>query len=161
MKITKEQIMLNPVRLITLNEPFASLMAFHNKQETRNRDTKVRGLVCIHAAKQAYKLRQILNISGNEQFKRIMERVADARICRGKIIAIGYLTGTKCMGDHPNDKELIEKKCFVQYDPKLWIWEFEDVTPIHPISFRGSQGWTILTPEQKGLIHPYDFTQCQ
>lgn len=153
MKITKEQIMLSTVRLITLNEPFASLMAFHGKQETRNRDTKVRGLVCIHAAKKDYSAKTVLDISGHNQYTRIHCRT-DLQSWAGKILSIGYLVGTKCMGDHANDIAKMEDKCFVKYNPYLWIWEFEDMTPIEPILFKGSQGWSILTDEQKLLINP-------
>lgn len=154
MKITKEQIMLNEVRVLTLNEPFASLMAFHGKQETRNRDTKVRGLVCIHAAKLPY---------GNDKMRElctpILLKVIDSLVPyrltnRSKIIAIGYLVGTKCVADYPYADNEIAKKCFVNYNSSLWIWEFEDMTPIQPFYFKGKQGWTILTPEQKQLINP-------
>lgn len=154
MKITKEQILLNPVRMLTLNEPFASLMAFHNKQETRNRDTKVRGLVAIHAAKIPYdntKLRQLCN----PLLLKIIDKLVPYRLTnRSKIIAIGYLVGTKFMGDHPNFESEIEHKCYVNYNPNLWIWEFEDMTPIEPIYMKGKQGWSILSSEIKQRIKP-------
>lgn len=145
--------MASPVRLITLNEPFASLMAFHGKQETRNRDTKVRGLVCIHAAKKDYPAKTVLDISGHNQYTRIQCR-SDLQSWAGKILSIGYLTGTKCMRDHPNDRYSIEDKCFVKFNADLWIWEFEDMTTVEPLPFKGSQGWSILTYEQKLLINP-------
>lgn len=151
--ITKEQILLSEVRLITLNEPFASLMAYHGKQETRSRNTKVRGLVCIHAAKVPYGAKKVFEISGQDQYNVINKKEID--YCNtGKILSIGYLTSTKFMGDHPNDKRMIKEKCYVKYNPDLWIWEFEDMTPIDPIPFKGSQGWSILTQEQKALINP-------
>jgi len=152
-KITKEQIMLSPVRIITLNEPYASLMAFYGKQETRNRDTKVRGLVCIHSAQKPYGAKDVLEISGQSQYDRIQLSKMNY-LNEGKIISIGYLTGTKFMGDYPYERDLIENRCFVKYSPNLWIWEFEDMTAIEPIPFKGSQGWSILTDEQKALINP-------
>lgn len=154
MKITKEQIMLNPVRLITLNEPFASLMAFHDKDETRGRDTKVRGLVCIHAAKLPYDNTKLRGLCNPLLLKIINQLVPYRLTNRSKILAIGYLVGTKYMGDHPNFNGEIEHKCYVNYNPNLWIWEFEDMTPIEPIPFKGKQGWCILTKEQKELINP-------
>lgn|ERR1700723_1392561 len=154
MKITKEQIMLNEVRLITLNEPFASLMAFHGKQETRNRDTKVRGLVCIHSAQKWYPDHVTFNISGVEQYGRIALAMGGIEVYTGHIIAIGRLVGTKKMGDHTSDITNMENLCYVEYNPKLWIWEFEDITSIEPILFKGKQGWTILSQDQKELINP-------
>lgn len=156
MKITKEQILQSEVRLITLNEPFASLMAFHNKDETRNRDTKVRGLVCIHSAKVPFGAGKVFEISGQDQYDIINKKEID--YCNmGKILSIGYLVGTKCMGDfiaNSGAVDLIQNKTYVKYSPDLWIWEFEDMTPIEPIPFKGSQGWTILKPLEKQLINP-------
>lgn len=157
-KITKEQIQLSEVRMLTLNEPFASLMAFHGKQETRNRDTKVRGLVAIHAAKLPYQNSTIYNICGDEQYYRIWNMHLDKLKYRGKIIAVGYLVGTKYMADHPNDIAEIEDKCYVKYRGELWIWEFEDMTPVEPVSIKGKQGWKILTKEEKGLLIPAPHT---
>lgn len=154
MKITKEQILLNTVRMITLNEPFASLMAFHKKQETRNRDTKVRGLVAIHAAKIPYSNSKLRDLCSPLILKIIDSLVPYRLTNRSKIIAIGYLVGTKFMGDHPNFKSEIEAKCYVNYNPDLWIWEFEDMTPIEPIYMKGNQGWSILSDEIKTRINP-------
>lgn len=154
MKITKEQILLNPVRLITLNEPYASLMAFHNKDETRSKHTNVRGLVCIHAAQKPFPMAKVLSTSGSDQYNRIIKLNIDFAKTNEHILSIGYLVGSKFMGDHTNDVDLIENKCYVKYNPDLWIWQFEDMTPIEPIKFKGSQGWSILTNEQKALIMP-------
>lgn len=158
MKITKDQILQSEVRMLTLNEPFASLMAFFDKDETRNRDTKVRGLVCIHSAKNPYQNSVIYNICGDTQFYRIQELNIDKLKYMGKIIAIGYLVGTKCMGDYTENSgavDIIENKTYVKYNPDLWIWEFEDMTPVEPIYVKGKQGWSILTPELKQLINPF------
>jgi len=154
MKITKEQILSNEVRLITLNEPFASLMSFHGKNETRSRDTKVRGLVCIHAAKVPFDNDKLRKICSEKIFSIIKSLVKDRWHNRSKILSIGYLVGTKFMGDYPDFKDEIEAKCFVKYNPDLWIWEFEDMTPIEPIFFKGSQGWSILTSQKKQLLNP-------
>lgn len=159
MKITKEEILSSEVRLITLNEPFASLMAFHGKQETRNRDTKVRGFVAIHVAKQWYPDTKVMEISGKEQFFRILGLdiartiTGEESLC-GNIIAIGRLVRTYSMEHSPLKPERIEELCFVKYDDGLWVWEFDEMTPIEPIPFKGSQGWSILTLEQKELLNP-------
>lgn len=154
MKITKEQILQSEVRLITLNQPYANLMAFNGKQETRNSNTKVRGLVCIHSAKKWFDDNVTFGISGVEQYGRIALAMGGQEVYTGHIISIGYLVGTKKMVDHRTDIQKIEDVTFVEYNPALWIWEFEDMTPIEPIPFKGSQGWTILTPLEKSLINP-------
>lgn len=154
MKITKEQIELSTVRMLTLNEPFATLMAFEGKQETRNRDTKVRGLVAIHSAQKWYEDSKTFAISGVEQYGRIALAIGGHEINTGHIIAIGYLTSTKKMGDHPHDIKKMEDKCFVEYNKHLWIWEFEDMTPVDPIPMKGKQGWKILTDEEKSQLVP-------
>lgn len=146
--------MLSEVRMLTLNEPFATLMAIHDKQETRNRDTKVRGLVAIHAAKVPFDNTKLRELCNPDLFTTINNLVPYRLTNRSKIIAIGYLTGTKFMGDYPNQQKEIERKCYVNYNTDLWIWEFEDMTPIEPIYMKGKQGWSILTEEIKSRINP-------
>jgi hypothetical protein len=154
MKITKEQIELSTVRMLTLNEPFASLMAFHGKWETRKRDTNVRGLVCIHAAKLPYKNQTILDISGKEQFDRIQSLVPYRLTNRSKIIAIANLVNTFKMDNSPIQKSALENICFVKYNDELWVWVFENITPVQPFYIKGKQGWKILTDAEKSQINP-------
>lgn len=156
MKITTEQIMMSTVRMLTLNEPLASLMAFHDKAETRTRNTQVRGLVCIHAAKKAYPSKTVYNISGYNQYQRIQAHEIGLGYS-GFIIGIGRLISSNPMykfGRNSISCSEIENKCFVKYNHQLFVWEFEDMTPVEPVYMKGKQGWKILTHEQKALLKP-------
>lgn len=149
--ITIDEINDNPLRVLTLNEPFASLASFHDKQETRTRATKVRGLVAIHAAAKAYPAGVVLNISGWEQYQRI-SAVRFNPEHQGKILSIGRLVDCQSMNDYQANKITIENKTFVKFHYGLFIWFFEDVTPIVPVPWRGKQGWGIYPNELKSLI---------
>jgi hypothetical protein len=99
---------------------------------------------------------KVLSICGSEQYNRI-QNIDWFEHSYGNILSIGYLVGTKCMGDFLDNSgavDLIQNKTFVKYNPNLWIWEFGYMTPIEPIPMKGKQGWKILTDEQKSLIKP-------
>lgn len=167
--ITTEEIIQSEVRALTWKQPFASLMIY-GKQETRVWDTKYRGLVLICAGKVMYKWPAVEAISGADNLARMMDlfkmglhdgfsklnHIQNDVLITGKAIAIGRLIGVKHMVDHymPDDKKLIENITYVKWDDKLLIHEYEDVTPIRIIPWKGAQRWQILTPEQKLLIKP-------
>lgn len=160
MKITIEEILSSKINLITLNEPFASLMLV-GKGETRKNRTLIRGLVCIHSAQKSYPTEKVLSIAGPDQFQRIIKAVGKPRT-QEHIISIGRLVN--CREMTPEDEDY----CFVEYRAPwyeinkagkailkcLWIYEFEDMAAIEPVKYKGSQGWSILTEEQKQLIKP-------
>lgn len=160
MKITKEEIMANTVRLLTLNEPFASLMLV-GKGETRKQPTNVRGLVCIHSAKKAYPASTVFNISGQNQYSRIIKTVGSPQT-QEHILCIGRLIN--CREMTPTDEDITyvkyvepwfeENKAGQLIEKRLWVYEFIDMTPIAPIKYKGSQGWSILTDDQKLSINP-------
>jgi len=142
------------IRALWWNQPFASLMLPpFDKDETRGRETKVRGLVLICACKKAYDNERLNEIAGNEQYK---------RICRTGIIEyiddpentglLGHAVGIGNLFDcYPMKKEH-ENKCYVEYKPHLWVWKFANVQPIKPFEVKGKQGWAILTEEEKNKI---------
>jgi hypothetical protein len=150
-KITIQEINENTLRVLTLNEPFASLMAFYDKQETRLRPTKVRGLVAIHAAMKPYPATTIYNIAGWEQYQRICA-ISTKPEYLGKIIAIGRLVDCKPMADYAAGVEIVEKDTYVRFHYGLFVWVFEDMTPVNPIPWRGKQGWGIYPQDLKSLI---------
>lgn len=45
-----------------------------------------------------------------------------------------------------------ENDAFVIYDPAKWVHRYSDAAKIKPFPWKGSQGWTILTEEQKKQI---------
>ncbi len=144
----KEEITaVNKMRALTWIQPFASLMVWGGKQETRNRATNVRGLVLICAGKTPYAKGKLLSICGTWQFGRIFRMLGhDKMNITGKALAVGNLVDCRRM--QPSDEDI----CFVKYNPALWVWVFEDIREIEPIEFKGKQGWSILTDEQKKLI---------
>lgn len=146
------------LRALSWKQPFASLM-LHGKIETRIWDTQYRGYVLICASKAPYNDSEILHIAGNKQYGRIHS------ICpkepTGVAIAIGRLVDSRFMvkGD--------EDACFVEYhEPwlhtskktgkkswkRLWCHVYEDVQPIVPFEWLGSQGWSTVNDAVKRHI---------
>lgn len=143
------------LRALSWKQPFASLM-LHGKIETRVWDTKYRGWVLICASKSPYNYDQTRHISGYEQYLRIYEtlKLGGAKglwPTFGKAIAIGRLVNSWPMKYQHSDL------CFVEYhEPwlhtsaktgkkickRLWCHVYEDVQPIEPMTWHGSQGWT-------------------
>lgn len=151
------------LRALSLKEPFASLM-IHGKIETRTWKTDYRGYVLICSSKKPYTPNEVMDISGEPQYKRIREVLrfeGEDRMMetRGHAIAVGKLVDCRPMDP------LDEDKCFVQYQepwlvarkgkglypdaiPKqLWCHVYEDVRWIKPIPWVGTQGWKKLDPE--------------
>ncbi len=146
--ITIEEIMNSEVRALSWKQPFATLMA-HGKVETRLWDTKYRGIVLMCCSKKSYRQYEVLSITGDKQFERIGNTINLSRqysVTEGKAILIGRLAHTQRM--QPVD----EDRCFVKYNDKLFCHIYTDVTHIMPFEWKGSQGWRILSTEQKQLI---------
>lgn len=152
------------VRALSWKQPFAELMLPpYDKIETRIWPTNYRGWVLICASQSRYSEMDLIDISGEVQTQRIFnsfnarrqsERLAQA-------IGIGYLTDCRPM------QKADENRCFVQYkEPwmvrskktgycktkRLWVHVYENVSRIECIEWKGKQGWSTLTPEQKAKI---------
>lgn len=145
--ITKEEINSSVVRALSWKNPFAELM-LHGKIETRSRNTKVRGLVLICSTQAQYSGIQILEIAGVYQYKRIMTDDVLRHLKYGYAIAIGRLVDSRPMELKDEDK------CFVAHRSGLWCHIYEDVIPIEPFKWKGSQGWTTVSEEDKAKINP-------
>lgn len=128
------------LRALSWKQPYATLM-LHGKIETRTWYTKYRGLVLICASKLPYHQEVFHEISGKEQYKRIWENVDPDDTITGHAIAIGRLVDCRSMLIRDEDK------CFVKYHPDLYCHIYEDVKPIVPIPWKGSQGWKTVDPE--------------
>lgn len=138
-----------PIRALTWWEPYASLMLPpFNKIETRTWSTKYRGLVLICSAKKFMSESDIMSVSGPFYTQRIFTEMSRHHIKekRGFAIAVGRLVDCRLM--QPID----EAQCFVKYDPTKYVHIYEDVKPIEPFKWKGSQGWKKLTEEEKQLI---------
>lgn len=129
-----------PMRALTWKEPFASLM-LHGKIETRTWPTKYRGEVLICAGKQPYNSDQIFNICGAEQLKRLpyLGEPYGKRTTFGHAIAVGTLVDCRPM--RPEDADA----CFVEYWKELYCHIYENVRPIKPMPWKGSQGWGMVS----------------
>lgn len=137
----------SPVRALSFYEPFGSLVANYGKEETRRRNTNVQGWVLICTCRKPYSDATIRLISGLEQYERVFLLCRHSQYVNGKAIAIARLTS--CREMDPRDQD----KTFVRYRPGLFVWKFEDVFPVVPLPWRGSQGWTYVNPEYlKSLI---------
>lgn len=130
------------IRALSWKQPFASLM-LHGKIETRTWSAKYCGLVLICASKVPYNESQVMAISGEVQTQRSFVTLLNAghKEELGKAIAIGNLVDCRLM--YLNDEE----KCFVKYNPNLWCHIYENVRPIEPFEWKGSQGWRKLDEE--------------
>lgn len=148
----REKYPLEPIRYLGWKQPFASLM-LHDKVETRVWDTKYRGWVLITASKNGYKHNELLNISGTYQLLRISQTISPPHLLYGQAIAIGRLVLSEQMGHYPGQQETIEDKCFVKYNPDLWMHTYEDVQPIVPFEMKGAQGWIKLNEDMIDKIN--------
>lgn len=139
------------IRALSWREPFASLMLPpFNKIETRTWPTKYRGPVLICASQKAYPWNVVRDICGPDQFDRLLSSKMQKELVLtgtdGHAIALGILVDCRPM--QPAD----EDKCFVKYYSDLWCHIYENVRPIKPFPWKGSQGWKVLNEEQTKKI---------
>lgn len=134
------------IRALSWKQPYASLM-LHGKIEIRTWDTKYRGRVLICASKQPYTQREINAITRTRLFDPIMKFDWEEinGLC-GKAIAIGTLANCRPM------QKQDERLAFVNYNPDLWCHVYNNVQPIDPFDWKGTQGWKILDEETKAKI---------
>lgn len=131
--------LIEPIHYLTWHQPFASLM-LHRKKETRNRPTNVRGKVLILSSLNPYPQHELFQMCGTKMMKFISDTLQDepTKDITGHAIAIGNLIDCKLM------KKGDEKSCFIKYKRDRYMWIFENVQRIEPISFKGQQGWGII-----------------
>lgn len=131
---------------LSWKQPYAELM-LHGKIETRTWPTNYRGWVLICASKKGYYTNQLRNISGGHQIMRMGQFLQNNNPgYEGLAIAIGRLVDCRPM--HPAD----EDKCFVKYWSDLFCHVYDNVRPIKPFAWRGTQGWKEVNPEIKNQI---------
>ena len=132
---------------LTWKQPFGTLM-HKGKWETRIWPTNYRGYVMTCLGKQFYTNEEIIQISGDYQFSRILQAIqGDPTVHKyGYAISIGKLTDCRPM------KVSDEDRCFVQYRPGLHVHVYDEVQLIEPIPWRGTQGFTEVPKEVKEKI---------
>jgi len=151
------------LKALSWKQPFASLM-LHGKVETRVWGSKYLGWVLICASKAPYSSKQLREISGDAQFKRIYDTFQGdtsnwSTQPTGVAIAIGKLINSQPMNS--NDSE----NCFVQYvspwykegakgttKKQLWCHEYGEVQAIEPFAWHGKLGWSTVPDTLKSKI---------
>ena len=137
------------IRMLTIRQPFASLLLNGKTIETRYRLTNYRGLVLIHTGLVSYTSVEVDIISTMEQFLKIGSLYMDDKMndnLIGHAIAIGNLIDCRPMN------KIDEAEAFVEHHQSLYSWVFKDVKAIVPFKIKGSQGMNKLSLEQKKLI---------
>lgn len=135
----------NEIRALSWKQPYASMM-LHGKQETRSWNTKYTGLVLICASLQPYNTTQLCSISGAHYARQILNLVNPKEAPKGMAIALGRLVGSRPM------KEADMDTTFVSYYEDLFVHIYSHVRAIKPFPWKGKQGWTTLSQEQKQQI---------
>lgn len=137
------QISSDPIRGLSLTQPWASLMARGAKRiETRSWSTKHRGLVAIHASKSfplVYRHRCV-----EPMFRDALGPTGYARLPRGAIVAVGCLVDcclTQLISPDLTPLEL----AFGDYEPGRYAWMMQDVVALKdPVPCKGHLGlWTM------------------
>lgn len=151
------------MKLISLWEPWASLMAHKLKQyETRHWETSYRGLLGIHAAKRKLTKQQWAEFW--EQVNRFGAADQVRPICEdlqyGKLVAIVTMDNCLLMGPHSNPRMIaIDSVSPLERATGNWTkgrfaWQTSNVLKLpEPIPTRGYQSLWDATPETIEQIH--------
>ena len=107
--------------------------------------TAYRGLVLICTDKKHYSERQIIDISGLQQYNRIYKEILkeDKKTMlklRGHAIGIAELIDCRTMDVYD------ENNGFCNYDPLLYAHIYKSAKAIKPIPWQGSKGWNNVDP---------------
>ena len=142
------------VRALSFKQPFADLIIYHNKIETRTWNTKYRGLVLICSSKSSPTIADWVHFYGAYQAERIYNLLSEDPNLkdhnRGHALAIATLADSRPM--KPEDAN----QCFVEYNPALYCHIYKDVQPIEPFPWTGAKGWRKLTEQQIRHINNLD-----
>ena len=161
--------MSSEIRIITLHQPWASLIALGLKKfETRSWATKYRGKLVIHAAKRPVDRDDLADISYNTAGHLTWEQISEIDYPLGGIVAIADLRDCLPMSNQePRTGQVnhFEKGIFESakwhvlihamsplelsvgdWQLGRYAWKLENVIALpHPIPFKGGQGLRRLT----------------
>lgn len=162
--ITPDEIINERILATSWKQPYADMMLY-GKIETRLWPTKYRGLVLICSSLHSYSDHELAEISGDGylfKFVQLVNKDYSAKFLRGHAIAIGRLVNCRPMNLKDEARTLVKYKApctttecrgkLRQYkivERHIWCHEYEDVTPIKPFPWKGTQGWKELTEEDK------------
>ncbi len=145
-----KDINVDNIRKLALKQPYASLVVYSNKIETRTWYTHYKGYVLITSSKQPYSYNVVNQISGDKQLKRI--NTALESIPLNIIRYNGYALGIGKLIDCRKMVEQDEDRCFVEYHPDLFCHIYEEFQPIEPFMIKNSMKWGKLTEEEINKI---------
>lgn len=164
------------MRIITLHQPWASLVALGLKQyETRSWATKYRGKLAIHAGKKVCTLDDLfaqglisrsLNVSTEEQtqVESALELYLKKGFLYGQILTVVDLVNCWRMIDYIDRIETIPESVLIDTVTPLeqtvgnwkhgrFAWRLENNQPLsEPIPFKGGQGLRNLDTETEQKI---------
>lgn len=125
------------MKAISIHQPYAALL-LHGKIMTRTWSTKYRGPVLICATMKSLKLDEILAVSGERHYWRIIDKIIAIMDKQefpalGHAIAIGELVDCHLMYRH------LEDACFRELDTQLYCHVYANVRAITPIPVKGQQ----------------------
>jgi hypothetical protein len=138
------------VRALSWKQPFATMM-LHEKYETRTWPTKYRGWVLICASAKGYSPYSLNEISYHwSTYRKKMNQILATyeELPLGRAIAIGKLVDCYPM----ENTHAHTMRSFVNYQPGLWIHEYDHVWPIVQFGWKGKLGWSTLDEETKDKI---------
>lgn len=127
-----------PTRCISLWQPWASAVALGLKTiETRNWETKYRGLIAIHAALQWSKPQQ--------QFFHQLRTICPTLQSLGNKPPLGAIVAVARIADCKMSVEVFQSagsinQALGDYTHGRFAWLLSDITPIVPLPYKGRQG---------------------
>lgn len=123
------------MKAITMWQPWASLMAAGHKQyETRSWDTKYRGPLAIHAAKNTRHL-------GEARWHELYGKFDWDNLPYGVVVAIAQLESVEFMNTDFIARISDQEYALGEWKVGRWAWYLKDVTPLpKPVPARGFQG---------------------
>jgi hypothetical protein len=147
---------------LSWKQPFGTAM-LAGKIETRVWSTRYRGPVLICTSKIGYNIKAAKVITGNGQYERLINACLpfyETLDLFGYAIAIGRLVDCREMREEDEDKTFVQykapwtecregKRGMYTIDRRVYCHIYEDVRPIKPHPWRGSQGWGFVP---KGYI---------
>lgn len=142
-----------PIKALSWKQPYGAAMLW-GKIETRTWDTKYRGLVLICTSKQPYNEEVVRKIAGDDLFVELCKVLKDDTTLDldGYAIGIGRLTNSIWSGFYDLPSLTLQKHTFVANHANLWLHIYEEVTPIEPFPWKGSQGFRNVTKEERSKI---------
>lgn len=145
----EKQLIVPGTKVLALSwkQPFGSLMLY-GKWETRQWQTNYRGLVLICTTKESYGIDELELIAGEYQMDRIIATLKNdtTKHLDGFAIGLGKITDCRFM------LEADEDRCFMAYRPDRYVHVYDEVVPIEPFPWKGSQGWSEVPEEVKQKI---------